>query len=564
MRKPALLITDFSIAEPREKTIESDSSTFSPISKKKPGVWRLIDYETDLFSGRFLQSSDPNASALTIPLNLEGWHSICVGIAGTGVKTTETVIELRLTGESHWQIVRSNEWDCLVEEPWKFADLTGKSLEIRFPAVPKNSIMMLKRRGETPVARLFSVRVIPLSDEHVALVQKKQSRPVMFFNDGHGIFHEAEDGAEAIYKGFLPFAESEWKLCCFGAGGADIVNYGTKIGTVAGEGAWDAEPGQLNTHRVVSEMIERGQDPLRLAIELAHEQKQSIIVYIRNQQWVCEPPLDHLIRSKFYSAHPEYCCIEADGTVLGSKLSIGFEEVRRQMNGILSECLDRGADGVALCFVRGFPLVRYEQPVLDLYRKVIGGDARKIQPEDARIRRIWIEISTVWIQEIRHLLDRYKPCKGQNRRWLVIIGGPNIEWNLQFGIDVEVWARKKLIDIVVPYPRGMEIKGDNLSPGILGYSKVLKGSGVQILPSLGSYADHELSLFRMRKRAHSFYESGATGLSRWDTDGWLSHLDWDEPSLQKLWVEEYMPPTANRIRSLAGLERIIFSPRIGV
>ena len=75
--------------------------------------------------------------------------------------------------------------------------------------------------------------------------------------------------------------------------------------------------------------------------------------------------------------------------------------MRRQLNGIMRECLERGADGACLCFARGFPLVRYEQPVLDRYRERYGGDARELDDRDERLRSVWAEITTEWIREIR-------------------------------------------------------------------------------------------------------------------------------------------------------------------
>ena len=49
---------------------------------------------------------------------------------------------------------------------------------------------------------------------------------------------------------------------------------------------------------------------------------------------------------------------------------------------------------------RGFPLVRYEQPVLDRYRERFGGDARELDDYE-RLRSVWAEITTEWIREIR-------------------------------------------------------------------------------------------------------------------------------------------------------------------
>ena len=550
-----LLVTDFSIALPRDKLISSDSHTFSPIAEKKPGAWRLIDYESKLFPGKFLQTSSPAAAVLTVPLKRSGWHALSIGIAGTGVKRSDASIEVRLSGDSRWQYLRSNSWDSIVEEPWIMADLTGKNLEIRYPD---------KRKGQRPqLARLFSARAVRLDAGDTEALSRMENRDMMFINDG-GLFQNEQPGAHILENAFKPFEGSEWNICCFGAGGADVVNYDTKIGTIAGEGAWDAEPDSLGSYDVVRTMIDDGLDPMKAAIETAHDQGYPLIAYIRNQLWTCEPPLDHHFRSRFYSAHPEYCCAEADGTVLGSKLSIGFKAVRDQLNGILKECLDRGADGVALCFVRGFPLARFEKPVLDRYRELYGGDGRDADSKDPRIRAVWTEFATGWIEEIRHMLDAAGPSAKYARRSLTLICGPDLEWNLQFGIDVGLWGRKRLVDIVVPYPRGMETNGDNMAAGICEYARALKGTYVKILPSLGSFADHGLSLFALRKRAHAFYEAGATGLSKWDTDWWMAHLGWEEPVIQKLWAEKYSPPPENTVKSLAGLERTTFSPRIGV
>ena len=154
----------------------------------------------------------------------------------------------------------------------------------------------------------------------------------------------------------------------------------------------------------------------------------ALIVYLRVQLWTCEPPLDHQFRSRFYAAHPEYCCVEADGVADHSKLSVAFPEVRGQLNGIMRESLERGADGVSLCFARGFPLVRYEQPVLDRYRERYGGDARELDDRDERLRAVWAEITTEWIREIRELLDEFGPSERYERRKLALIAGPDMEW----------------------------------------------------------------------------------------------------------------------------------------
>ncbi len=547
------LITDFSIAQPSARLITDDRTTFGPISRPKPGAWRLIDYETELFSGRFLQASDRQAAVLTVPLDCDGWHAVSIGIAGTGVKRGPASIEVRLDGDEHWQYLRAEGWIDYVEEPWIIADLTGRSLQVRFP-----------QQGRGPVlARLCSVRAVPVRDEHVRELAAEQPRPPMFIHDSA----VAEPGAEAIERLFRPYAGSAWTSGCYGVCGADCVDYPTEVGNINGQDAWDAEEGYLGSYDVVTRMMAQGLDPLQVAIDSAHGAGLALIVYLRVQLWTCEPPLDHQFRSRFYAAHPEYCCVEADGVADHSKLSVAFPEVRGQLNGIMRESLERGADGVSLCFARGFPLVRYEQPVLDRYRERYGGDARELDDRDERLRAVWAEITTEWIREIRELLDGFGPSERYERRKLALIAGPDMEWCLGYGIDVGAWGRAGLVDVVAPYPRGIERRediGELLVDGVGQYAKAMEGTDVELVPSLGSFADHAMTVRELRTRADGCYRQGATGLSRWDTDHWMIHLGLESAAAQRLWVDHYMPPAANIVVSTAGLNRIRFNPRIGV
>ena len=550
------LITDFSIAQPTDRLITDDSTTFGPISRPKPGAWRLIEYETELFSGRFLQASDRQAAVLTVPLDCDGWHAVSIGIAASGVKQGPASIEVRLEGDEHWQYLRAEGWFDNVEEPWIIADLTGRSLQVRFPQQVQGPVL----------ARLCSVRAVPVRDEHVRELQADPPRPLVFSNDGN-MFNGAEPGTEVVEQAFRTFAGSPWTMGCYGVGGADIVHYDTKVGNIIGQDAWDSEEGYLGSYDVVTAMIDMGLDPLQVAIDSAHRMGQGIIAYLRVQCWICEPPLDQQFRSSFYAAHPEYCCVEADGVVDHSKLSVAFPEVRGQLNGIMRECLERGADGVCLCFARGFPLVRYEQPVLDRYRERYGGDARELDDRDERLRSVWAEITTEWIREIRELLDGFGPSERYERRKLALIAGPDMEWCLGYGIDVGAWGRAGLVDVVAPYPRGIEKRediGKVLVEGVGQYAKALQGTEVELVPSLGSFADHAMTVREVRTRADGCYRQGATGLSRWDTDPWMAHLGLESAVAQRLWVDHYMPPADNAVVSTAGLNRVRFNPRIGV
>jgi hypothetical protein len=286
--------------------------------------------------------------------------------------------------------------------------------------------------------------------------------------------------------------------------------------------------------------------------------------------WANIPPHHHLSRSPFYAAHPEYRCLEAGGAA-NSKLSIAFPEVRERLAAPLAEALDWGADGITLLFNRGYPLVRYEKPVQDRFRELHGQEVREVAESDPRLIGVWTEFVTAWLRELREMLDSAGESPMLSRRELTVFTGPSLEWNLQFGIDVAGWARDGLVDVVLPYPRhhhtarlyGKLIDRPDGWVDVAGYAKALAGTAVKLIPSMGHWGDHCLPLVRMRERANNFYEQGATGICRWDTDLSLAMAQLDDPEIQRLWRTSYMPPQENLMVELFGLNLSAFAPGIG-
>lgn len=566
-----ILITDMRRARPAEAFTDKDTTVFSPVSERPAGGWRIIEYESSLYRGHFLQSQDPKAAVVTVPLELSGWHAVSIGLAAAGVKPPQRcAIEARLTGQRHWQLLQAEGWGPLREEPWIMADLTGKSLQVRYPRFGGEPQRMTLyngvKLGPPAVARLFSIRARPLAEADVAALRKSEPRDAMYGTDGHGVLLASNPKRHRVRHFFRAFDRSDWTYCFYGGGGPDRALYATRVGERYGaEGMWDCDNIQNAIKRTLRGMIAAGEDPLTIAVEQAHKQCHPIFVYMRNAGWTCEPPLDQIMRSSFHARHPEYSIREADGTAVGTYLSIAFPKVRARMNAMLSEYLEHGADGVAICFVRGFPLVRYEEPVLQHFRELYGNDAREAKPDDPRLRRVWIEFATQWMREIRALTDAAGASAHYERRKVVIMVGPNPEWGLQWGIDVGQWAKDKLIDIVMPYPRGIEQNPeDGMVAGIAEFAQLLHGTGVPQWPSLGSYADHNLRLFDYRRRAHRYFSAGADGLSRWDTDSWMARVGLNHPEIQRLWVDKYLPPADNTLISTAGLNRVYYPPRHGV
>ncbi len=543
------LIADFTCALPSTGWTDADSNLFKPIARVAPQTWRIIDYKSRLYHGRMLQATSPDAPPLTIPLNAKGWHAISIGM--TERSPGRCGIEVRLTGDTHWQAIYA--WDGEPhEEPWTFADLTGRDLEIRPP------------READVCARIMSIRLMPVRPEHVPIVSAKRHRPLIYTNDGHGIFYLArKPGAHIVADALAPFADSDWSVCCFSNIGADLVNYPSKVGTICGAGGWSyPRPGDANVPAMIEGTLAMGIDPMKTAIETAHAQGQEFWMYIRPQAWICDPPGDHAFRSRFFMAHPEWRCVEADGTP-DSKLSIAFDGVRRQLNAIAAEGLERGADGITLTFNRGYPMVRYEEPVRERFKAMHGVDPIALPDTDPRLQGVWAEFMTEWLRELRGVLDGVGPAPhGGGRRKLTVMTGSDSAWNWQFGFDIAAWAREKLVDAVMSYPKSGDVKNGYVNTAE--YVRLLEGTGVPHYAALGSNFDHRMTIATMRQRAHAHYQAGADGLARWDTYGYLARLNLDDPEIQRLWCETYMGPQDNFMKEVGGITLEYFGPGLAL
>ncbi|MBN2301587.1 MAG: hypothetical protein JXN60_03625, partial [Lentisphaerae bacterium] len=417
---------------------------------------------------------------------------------------------------------------------------------------------------------LCSVRAVPMNREDVKTVGGAAHRPMAYFNDGHGIFYNADQPGPHLVKDALePFAHDGWDICCFGTIGADLVNYPSRVGTVPGVAGWQfIRPGDRNLAMTLKTMLEAGEDPLKQAVDQAHAQGQEFWFYLRPQGWAMDPGLDHHFRSDFYSRHPEWRCVESDGTPL-SKLSIAFPEVREQLNTIIAEGIERGADAVCLTFVRGYPLVRYERPVLERYRSVYGRDARQVPDSDAGLQEIWRETVTGWLKEIRTLLDRTTPHSVRGRRKLAVMTGGNADWGKRLGIDLKNLAMQGLLDAVFFSQRGIlddvrRVEAIGEDPmDVKSYVAALEGADTKIYPCLYTAGEQKkLTFAELFRRAYEYYRQGATGLACWDTPAWYSRLHLDSPEVMALWIERYLPPKDNRFTEVAGLTVDRFPPMI--
>jgi hypothetical protein len=563
-----LLITDMRCALPTDAWSDAEAHIHRRRSEPPPaGKWRIIDYVSQRFSGSCLQTVHPDAATLTIPLRRKGWHAVSIGLAHPWMR--RTFVEVRLTGEQDWQVIEGyrpgldepmplyepSGGSLLHEEPWIFADLTGKDLEVRYPVDYPQGVRVGVGRGS-----FYSVRATPVRPEDLPTVTSRR----------HAYMVQALESSSR-YPDDPRWINDQWDVVC---SNNNCLNHPLTLKALHSTfpyEPWDQEPYYAESYRDdLAGPLEAGRDPVKETIATVHEHGKRFWFAMRPQAWGTAGVLDQATFTPFFAEHPEYRCVEADGGAL-SKLSVAFPEVRAYLNKHFKEWLQRGADGISVILVRGYPLVRYEEPIAELFRQRYGQDVRTVPDNEARLLAVWAEVVTEWFRELRQLCDEAGPTELSPRRQLSVYSGPSLEWNWQFGFDVATWAREGLVDVIMPYPTGahhtVQLYGEYYDRpqgwiDMPAYREALQGTGVEIVPSLGSCIDHLIPLAVYRERAHRHYSEGATGLCRWDNgaDAALARARLDDPGLQALWVERYMVKQQNWITELQGMDVTSFAP----
>lgn len=552
---PDRTITDLRCALPVDGWTDEDSTVFQPVSRPGAPAWRAVQYECDTHKGYMLWGNGGQDAILRIPLQAEGWHALHLLIAYAD-------LEARLSGENQWQRIRAyppretvTDWHeagmwgrPLIWEPLRFADLTDRELEIRIPPV-----IGVAAHPPYAMAGLWGVRVTPMQAGHVDLLSQARAKRAVYINDGFGVFfHSATPEPGLMEKTIKPFLTPRWNTCCYGIGQRGYPNYPSKLVDYERDKGWAfVRKGEGYYKTNVKAAIDRGEDSLQIAADLTHTHNQKIWMYLRPQLWSMPLPFDHSFYSAFYASHPHLRCREADGQPI-AKMSIAYPEIRDHFAAFIAEGLKRGVDGICLALIRGYPLVRYEQPVLERMQERFGMDARTLPETDERLQQVWAEFVTDWIREIRRQLDKACPADGCGRKELAAFV-PNKERCALFGFDLAGWVKEGLIDVLMPSGS----KAEELSFLV----ELVRSSDVQLVPDIRGGIDK--TIHSLRAAAHACYELGADGLTFWDTEEYLDALDLHLPEVQALWHAHYMPDRCVAVRSISGEYLTPYNPALG-
>ena len=501
------------------------------------------------------------APAVAYPLGRSGWFRISVGVFnGFWRPYREQRLELRLEGDAAWSTLvlpRPSDlpWGIpldddvvgprITEVSWRTVELRGEDLLLRQPpAVPLAAQTAAAQGSEGYVAYL---RLDPLSPEEAAAEEADArvtaatrarapgadpgSRRLFAYDDTWNAFFEhprpltPDEGADAYRTQIEVYRATDVARIYWEGAHGDVCHYPTSVGRT-----WDAVSGGSWPRAGDGNVVETwrgwraaGFDPYALAVAHAHDAGLEIHATYRFGwgAFYWPPPFDAYNAGGFFDRHPEWRCLRRDGTP-DTALSLAFPEVRAFVVAVLAELAMYDVDGLALLFNRQPPFVGAEAP-------------DPLAP------------ATRLLEEIR----------------AAIPGRPLTAWvfgtrdqNVAYGLDVEAWVRRGLLDTVVPYssePKGFSWGDAWTDPAAIAYwTDLVRGTGVLLAPNV---MPRDLDDAGHRRQALRLYRAGVDALSFWDTflrrSLWtgaiprLGHRDELEA-----WEAAGEPPTERRSRRI--------------
>jgi hypothetical protein len=456
-------------------------------------------------------------------LQLKGWYRIFVGFGcPTDGESGLPTVKVKLTDDPAYTVLASRGrywWMEFREFFWKEADLTGQDIHFAKPNGLHNG-------GPAPVSSYPAyVRLEALEAAEVeAILKDRQDRAqqsLIGTEDGwSALALSYPKTVEELYESILPYQHSDVRTILYCAASGDVVNYPeTAVGTAPRRraAAIYPRPCDRTLDQSFEELRRRQIDPLGAVCDFAHTLGLEFHANVRSGSFGCEPPFDEFFVSKFYQDHPEYRCRDRAGREI-PRLSYAFPEVQRHMLALCAEIAERDIDGFGWIYVRGLPVVLYEQPLLDAVRRQYGLDARALPEDDDRVCACRAALYTDFMRQAKQTLDALRRRQGRRPLKYSVIVPATRQVNYRLGLDLKTWVAEGLIDILgVDWSVQDRNNPRNEAPENMEleyFHGLVQGTPCVLAPRLGYFHDE-----RGPQRMATLHAQGIHSGLIWDTAG---------------------------------------------
>jgi hypothetical protein len=306
--------------------------------------------------------------------------------------------------------------------------------------------------------------------------------PVVLRDDGFTQFFVVERMTkEVLEKRCIDFlADTKVSIKEWGLGPGSVFTFDTKVGETFGSRLTQKQldmlrEGDRRVHRSVKEMIEKGHDPLEVAVNHCHE--LGLKIWARLEMNHEYPPPDENnwlwvgLVGEFNKKHPEY---RLPNSV---NLDFSIQAVRDFKLAILREAALKGVDGISMDFAVYPPFVKNPKEDYPVMTEFV-----------AKVREMTKEIGNK-----------------ENRKIALIVRVPiNYE---DIGLDWKTWVDQGLIDVIVPTVVRLR---DIFDVPIEQFIQYTRGTGCKVFGCIRPYLGYIDSDSRP--------EDDKTGVVRYDRD----------------------------------------------
>ena len=378
-------------------------------------TWSWLTYNTVDYNGTMLLTPNCNQpSDLSFDPKLCGWYKIYITFAGA----PGSILHAKLSSDSCFVYVMSHQASLYDMEQvfWRCADLTDEK------------IVITTNNTSHQHAAIAALRFIPMTDEEIALCKADKQR-----TDTKRMY-VTEDMGNCFWD-HTKMTPDDWRSVVACYRDSDVEWFSAEFSPPLEEDP----PKDWFNNEIYAAMVDE-----------AHKLGIKFAVSNRMGHWgVGYPYYFKGSGYEFVDDHPEYHCLDRDGSIVGA-LSYAFPEVRKHKIDAYVTAAKCGADAVCLLACRGVPYVLFEKPVADAFYEKYGEYPYEYTFDDPKLRDIHCEFMTQYLREMRQALDEEF---GKNKIRIQLRGFNSIEDCANIGFDVYKLAEEGLIDEVATHTR---------------------------------------------------------------------------------------------------------------
>lgn len=272
-------------------------------------------------------------------------------------------------------------------------------------------------------------------------------KTIIVNDDGHGGFflgnYDTVEGLQAPIEGYrgTTLTIFEWGVC-LGTKVNFLSEHFERFGVGGKTDFSDARRGDRHVAQVLADYTDQGIDPLNVMADKVHDVGMQFHASIRmnpdyNPTWMGEW-MPNNYNDSFYHEHPHLRIQKKDGSP-DWHISYAYEEMQQRKLLLVEELCAYPIDGINLDFLRHPPFVGYDPPLVERFQQRHGEDPRLLPEDDPRWLTVLSEPMTEYLRGVRRIAGERTITARFDQRF---IG--------QQGLDIGMWLREGLVDIIIP------------------------------------------------------------------------------------------------------------------